>query len=151
MSLCSVCGDVLGVVSSNKKLCTSCAQKMNCKEDGGSSIKSPNVDADIVVISNDMKKMICNDDDEIFKDPPPKEECPLCMLPMPRHSNANYGIQTTYQPCCGKTLCWGCAIAFLNEMDKGKLKRCCAFCRVPIYKSNNELVKRIKKRMKMQQ
>ena len=27
-------------------------------------------------------------DDKLFADPPPKEECPLCMLPMPRHSNA---------------------------------------------------------------
>ena len=118
-------------------MCTSCAQKLveHCKEEKNSgSISSADIDAisnsiENIFISNDDN----DDDDELFQDPPPKEECPLCMLPMPRHSNANYGIQTTYQPCCGKTLCWGCAIAFLNEMDKGKLKRCCAFCRVDTY------------------
>ena len=48
-------------------------------------------------------------DDKLFADPPPKEDCEICMLPMPYpydHS-PHSGAQPMYQSCCGKKLCHG--------------------------------------------
>ena len=95
ISTCVVCG-VSGrdIKSSNKKVCTRCAQNNleSCNEDGATdkvsdSISSAGIDA----VSDGIEKIgICNDDDdddELFQDPPTKEECQICMLPMPFSSN----------------------------------------------------------------
>jgi len=92
-------------------------------------------------ISNDN-----DDDDALFKDPPPKEDCPICMLPMPYVQDLG-GVRTIYQPCCGKTLCWGCYFAEHEEVVKGNLKPWCSLCRVPSAYSEDEEVKRYKRRM----
>ena len=93
-------------------------------------------------ISNDN-----DDDDALFIDPPPKEDCPICMLPMPYVTQDLGGVRTTYQPCCGKTLCWGCFFAEHEEVVKGNLKPWCSLCRVPSANSEDEEVKRYKRRM----
>ncbi|KAL7527928.1 hypothetical protein ACHAXR_003377, partial [Thalassiosira sp. AJA248-18] len=74
-------------------------------------------------------------DEALFKQPPPKEDCPICFLQLPS------GADTVYQPCCGKDQCRGC----MYKMDKGS--SICPFCRMPAVKSNEEMVKRFKKRM----
>ena len=87
-------------------------------------------------------------DEALFKDPPPKEDCPICFLPMPInliccaslppatilsvpiHDFANeheaHADQETdmYYPCCGKRICKGCVFTFCNSEQKGK----CPFC-----------------------
>ena len=40
-------------------------------------------------------------EDELFKHPPPKEECPICFLPTPYAAGA-FGVMKIYQSCCGK-------------------------------------------------
>ena len=95
----------------------------------------------------DIRKVAISDD-ELFKDPPPKEDCPICMQPMP-FSNGVCGVGTVYQGCCGKTICCGCESAAHNEMNKGKLKRCCPFCRIPVPRSDKELLKMYHKRLNM--
>ena len=85
-------------------------------------------------------------DDKLFADPPPKEDCPICMLPMP-YAIGLCQVETTYQPCCGKTLCNGCLREAHGEMDKGNMKPWCAFCRQPNPKSQQELLERVKKRI----
>ena len=92
---------------------------------------------------------ISNDDDELFKDPPPKEDCPLCFLPMPYADGHVCGVTVKYMPCCGKTLCCGCVLASQDEIRKGNIKPWCPFCRVPLPKSGKEDVKRYRKRMKL--
>jgi hypothetical protein len=71
-------------------------------------------------------------DEALFKDPPAKEDCPICFLPMPRRliccvllppatitsvpiydlSKANEELENIstedYYPCCGKSICQGC-------------------------------------------
>ena len=71
-------------------------------------------------------------DEALFKDPPAKEDCPICFLPMPTNlincvslppatrlsvpindfANANEELTTknmdVYYPCCGKRVCGGC-------------------------------------------
>ena len=87
-------------------------------------------------------------DKALFRDPPPKEECPICFLPMPAKlicclslppatissvpiydfAIANEGLKDEvmekYYPCCGKTLCRGCAYSHHVSGDNGK----CPFC-----------------------
>ena len=84
-------------------------------------------------------------DDVLFRDPPPKEECPICLLPMP-FTKGVCGVVKTYMPCCGKSLCNGCIIGAEDEIRKGNMKAWCAFCRG---RGRKELWKRIKKRMKL--
>lgn len=61
-------------------------------------------------------------EEKLFRDPPPREECPICFLELPFEDD-----QTTYQSCCGKLLCLGCTLA-----DSSKS---CAFCRTPTLKN----------------
>ena len=75
-------------------------------------------------------------DEKLFKEPPPREECPICMLPLPIDAN-----QMGYKSCCGKTICDGCVYAM--KMSEGK--DLCAFCRTPYATSDEEHIKRIKK------
>ena len=42
-------------------------------------------------------------EEDLFKTPLPRDECPICMLPLPfEHSRVRY------QSCCGKEICIGC-------------------------------------------
>jgi TPR repeat protein len=87
-------------------------------------------------------------DEALFKDPPPKEDCPICFLPMPMniiscislppatilsvpiydYAIANEGLATEpmvkYYPCCGKTICKGCVHSFAQSSNDDK----CPFC-----------------------
>src|SRR6056300_1585087 len=79
-------------------------------------------------------------DGELFKEPPPREECPICRLTLPLDSG-----QMTFQPCCGKIICDGCIYAMAKEArGRGKIELC-AFCREPDRTSAEEQVERIKK------
>ena len=86
-------------------------------------------------------------DEALFKDPPPKEDCPICFLPMPINlascvslppatissvpihdfAEANEGLAAVgmeeYNPCCGKSICRGCIHSFRKSGT-----RKCPFC-----------------------
>jgi len=85
-------------------------------------------------------------DVELFKQPPPMEDCPICFLRMPILNTGH-----RYKTCCGKVICSGCARAPVyddqgNKVDKDKQNEC-AFCRVVAPKSIEEAVKRLNKRV----
>ena len=85
-------------------------------------------------------------DEELFKEHPRREDCPICYLPLPLDTR-----QTTFQPCCGKLICLGCMYAMNKEArERGKIDLC-AFCRTPTTRSDeeevDEKVKRTKKLM----
>ena len=87
-------------------------------------------------------------DEALFKDPPPKEDCPICFLPMPMQlinciilppatissvpiydfAKASEGLQgkntEKYYPCCGKSICGGCVHSFFESVNTER----CAFC-----------------------
>jgi tetratricopeptide (TPR) repeat protein len=87
-------------------------------------------------------------DEALFKDPPAKEDCPICFLPMPisliccisfppatissvpidEFAVANEGLAKkvleVYYPCCGKSVCLGCIHSFRESGNDDK----CAFC-----------------------
>ena len=107
-------------------------------------------------------------DEALFKDPPPKEDCPICFLPMPQNliccislppatissipifdfEKANEGLAnlTTehYYPCCGKFICGGCVYSFANS---GNIKKC-PFCKTDrMSKTDGDQVAEITKRV----
>jgi len=83
-------------------------------------------------------------DEELFKQPPPEEDCPICFQRLPYLDPTG----KKYMSCCGKVLCSGCihAPVYDNQGNKVAEKKC-AFCRIPFPKSNEEQIKRFKKRV----
>ena len=82
-------------------------------------------------------------DKEIFKEPPPAEDCPICFLLLPTLDTGR-----VYMACCGKRICSGCIHAPIydnqgNEIDEKK----CPFCRTPAASSDKENMERMFKRM----
>ena len=78
-------------------------------------------------------------DEALFKEHPPREECPICLLPLPDEN------QTTFKSCCGKLICCGCMYVMIEEAcGRGKIDLC-AFCRVPNATSYEEEVERTRK------
>jgi len=126
-----------------------------CK-DGASDSTSGNT-SNIDAVSDSISRLdISNDDDDdkLFADPPPKEECPICLQPIPHARDVSAGgitgVDCLYQACCGKILCFGCVVAANEEMKKGNMKRLCPFCRKPIAWSDKECLKVYKDRVKLQ-
>ena len=75
---------------------------------------------------------------QLFKHPPPKEDCPICFLPLPFVDNGR-----RYMSCCGKSVCSGCFVAVgLRDFEQK-----CAFCRTPAADSDEEYIKGLKKRI----
>ena len=139
--------------SSNKKVSTSCEQKVESCNNDGVEHNSSNIDAvsdsfGRVDISKDDDDKMAITDEKQFQDPPPKVDCPICMLPIP-FANGSCGVNLVYMPCCGKLLCTGCSLAEDYQMDQGNIKPWCACCRVPLPKSNEERFQRYEKRMNM--
>ena len=71
-------------------------------------------------------------DEALFKQPPPREECDICMLPLPIDP-----AEQKYQSCCGKVLCMGCIHAAYTADNR----RLCPFCRTPEATSDGETSK----------
>ena len=106
----------------------------NASNDGG-------IDRLLESMSINEIEMISPSDEELFKLPPPKEDCPICYLRMPV-SLSGY----KYKSCCGKVICSGCIHAVCTR-DRGV--GLCPFCRTRVHTSNNELIKRLMKRIKV--
>ena len=77
-------------------------------------------------------------DEKIFKQPPPLEDCPICMIRLPDYT------KQTYMVCCGKNICCGCIYA-VQIRDGGF--GLCPFCRTPAPTSKEEIIKRYTKRV----
>ena len=76
-------------------------------------------------------------DEKLFKDHPQFEECPICFLRLPQTGSK-------YKSCCGKIVCSGCIYAGA-KMD-GNADQLCPFCRTPAPKTDDDMIKRLKKR-----
>ena len=53
------------------------------------------------------------DEQLFFKVPPPPEECPICMLPLPMGDHV-----ANFYSCCGKDICMGCIYAMSESGAK---------------------------------
>ena len=95
ISLCANCGK--GEESAGDlKSCTACKMVKYCNRD-------------CQIAHRPQHKKACKKraaelhDEKLFKQPPPKGDCPICMLLLP---SLNTGWK--YRSCCGKTICSGC-------------------------------------------
>ena len=75
-------------------------------------------------------------DRELFKQPPPLDDCPICFLRLP---TLRTGCK--YFSCCGKQTCGGCEYA-ISTID-------CPFCRTPCHTSDEEDNERCMKRIEI--
>ena len=103
----------------------------------------------------------------LFKDPPAKEDCPICFLPMPMnlincvslppatrfsvpisdfataHEVLAVQVMEQYYPCCGKIICKGCKHSCCKSGNVEK----CPFCNYDrVYKTDEENVEDFMKR-----
>ena len=81
-------------------------------------------------------------DEQLFKQPLSKEDCPICMIPLPPLPMA-----TTYMACCGKVICRGCIYAVQKTRNRKRKATLCPFCRIPAPTSKVEIMERYKKRI----
>jgi hypothetical protein len=127
---CANCGKG-GEKSSDLKACTACMMVKYCNRE-------------CQIAHRPQHKKACKKraaelyDEKLFKEHPPREECPICMLPLPLVAD-----QISFEACCGKVICSGCIYA-MDEREGGKL---CAFCRTPLANSDEEIIKRTEKLM----
>ena len=109
-------------------------------------------------------------DEALFKDPPAKEDCPICFIPMPTKlincislpdaaisavpiydfakANEEVAKKATeqYYPCCGKSICKGCTHSFRMS---GNMK--CPFCNSNQGgKTDGEIAEELMKRVEAQ-
>jgi tetratricopeptide (TPR) repeat protein len=142
----------------NKTNVVCCA---NCGKDGGASLKTCMSCMSVKYCNAKCKRnhwsrhnKKCKQraaelrDEALFKDPPPKEDCPICFLPMPvnliscmtlppatissvpihDYAMANERLASLntnqYYSCCGKSICKGCSYSFDQCGNEDR----CPFC-----------------------
>jgi len=85
-------------------------------------------------------------DEKLFKQPPPDEDCPICMILLPSLGPTG----KKYKTCCGKVICSGCVYAPVYDNQGNKVdNQKCPFCRIPTPYTDEEAVQREKKRVEL--
>jgi TPR repeat protein len=135
---CAECGVAGGV---SLKVCKSCMDAKYCNAECQKKHWATHK-ADCKRRTSELR------DEALFKDPPPKEECPICFLPMPdkliycvslppatimsipiydfaiaNKRLAGRGMEIYYS-CCGKSICGGCVHSFRLSGNLGKCPHC---------------------------
>ena len=115
--------------SNNLKACVACKMVKYCNRD-------------CQIAHRKQHKKACKKraaelyDEKLFKEVE-REECPICLLPMPIDTR-----ESIFHVCCGKNICNGCCY----EMVLSEGKDLCPFCRAQTRAmSPHEHVKRMKK------
>ena len=84
-------------------------------------------------------------DEKLFKQPPPREDCPICFVRLPVLETGR-----RYKTCCGKVICCGCSYAPVYDNQGNKVdEKTCLFCRVPAPTSHKEVMEKLAKRVEL--
>lgn len=86
-----------------------------------------------------MNKPSLTDNEKRPKDPlinwtrPPRDDCPICLLPLPLDETLDRA-ETCYWSCCGTTICNGCILDQIkvdikHGLSSSSICRRCPFCR----------------------
>ena len=135
ISVCANCGKD----GSNLKSCTACKMVKYCSRE-------------CQIAHRPQHKKKCSKrakelhDIELFKQPPPAEDCPICFVRLP-----TFNAGSAYMSCCGKVLCCGCMHAPVYDNQGNKVdNQKCPFCRTQLLSTNDEeIAEREKKRMEV--
>ena len=128
-SVCANCGKGEENNGNNLKACTACKLVKYCNRDCQIAHRPQHKKA--------CKKRAAELHDEaLFKEPQPRKDCPICMLPPPLYDTHT---GTTFHTCCGKDICIGCIHA-LDERG-GENMDLCPFCRTSCPTSNEKQLK----------
>lgn len=73
-------------------------------------------------------------DMKLYAQPPPREDCPICMIPLPLDDR-----ESRYMSCCGKFICVGCRHCLRRQQ--------CPFCNSHTSQNTEEMNKRIRMRI----
>jgi len=158
---CANCGEEKGGAS--LKACKSCMIvkycNVNCQRNHWPKHKK--------VCKLRAAEILC--DEALFKDPPPKEDCPICFLPLPTRliccvslppatissvpiydfamANEELAAEATeeYYTCCGKYICEGC----IHSLRKSGNNWTCPFCKSEIDKTDEDEVEDLMKRVEV--
>ena len=132
LPLCANCGK--GEEESiSLKACTGCKMVKYCSRDCQKAHRSQH--------KKECRKRAAELHDEaLFRQPPPREDCPICFLRLPSLETGR-----RYQSCCGKIICSGC-IHGVNKVDK---EQKCPFCRTPAPETDDEIIERVRKRIEV--
>ena len=139
--LCSACGEK----SDTLKKCTACKCVWYCdKECQNKHRKEHKKECRLIKKELDKRggKLNVGTEEDVgpLRKLPPREECPICMRVLPIHT-----MLQRYKYCRGKILCASCG--FRHWKTPGP--SACAFCREPTPKSDDELLARLSKRVKL--
>ena len=132
---CANCGKGEENCSGELKACTACKLVKYCNRD-------------CQIAHRPQHKKLCKKratelhDEALFEEPPPPEDCPICMLPPPFYEDRT-GMH--FHSCCGKRICSGCIYTMIET--GGKNMKLCPFCKAPPGRSPEEEVERLKKLM----
>ena len=132
-TLCANCGKGEESVSGDLKACTACKMIKYCNRD-------------CQIAHRPQHKKACKKraaelhDIKLFKQPPTKGDCDICMLLLPPLDTGS-----KYKGCCGKMICSGCSHAVAKRDGVGL----CPFCRSPRPISGEEMIEQYKKRMEL--
>ena len=124
-STCAACGKE----GDNLKSCVACKLVKYCNRDCQVSHRRAH--------KKECKKRAAElYDEQLFKEPSPPEQCPICKLILPIDTE-----QSTFKSCCSRVICNGCCDLVKEEHDDH-----CPFCKVKI-RSHEEEIKRLKELM----
>ena len=135
VSACANCGKE----GSNLNICNKCKEATYCNAACKKKHRSKH-------------KKVCDrrvtelHDEALFKEPPPPHgDCPICFLRLPTMHTGR-----RYHECCGKNICCGCEVApVYDNLGNIIADEKCPFCRTPGATSEEEVVRRLKKRIEM--
>jgi len=158
---CAECGKEEGDGGASLKACKSCMRVKYCHAECQRNHWATHK-ADCKIHAAELR------DEALFKDPPPKEDCPICFLPMPTDiiscaslppatisslpkydfaaANEELAKKSTeeYYPCCGKSICARCIHSFRESGNSDR----CPFCNSErMGKTDEERVEEIIKRV----
>ena len=137
-SVCANCGKG-EEVGSNLKACTACKLVKYCSRDCQIAHR-PQHKKQCKKRAKELHEI------ELFKQPPPMEDCPICMIRLPTLESGKI-----YMSCCGKIICSGCVHAFRSRAyEAGRVEEddICPFRRTPPPDSE-EVMKRYEKRIEL--
>ena len=143
ISMCANCGKDV----SNPNVCNKCKAVMYCNASCKKKHRSKHKQdcerrvAELHEEELEHKKRAAElHDEKLFNRPPPKEDCPICMLPLPPLFTGS-----KYRSCCGKMICSGCIYAMMIRDGGVGL---CPFCRTP-GPTSMEMIEQVKKRIEV--